>query len=144
MLIWRWRWRCGSVKENPCARMRIPCWVLIPKVVFSSTKLIFSLEKCRFRATKGVLRYVFRRDLVILATNDNFELEICVKAGGGRTARCMGDVPVAEMLASEARHTLHAGGRGGAPVAWQTTLPTAFSRAIDRESHAGLGNSLKQ
>ena len=41
MLIWRWRWRCGSVKENPCARMRIPCQVLIKKVVFSSKILIF-------------------------------------------------------------------------------------------------------
>ena len=41
MLIWRWRWRCGSVKENPCARMRIPCQVLIKKVAFSSKMLIF-------------------------------------------------------------------------------------------------------
>ena len=39
MLIWRWRWRCGSVKENPCARMRIPCQVLIKKVVVSSQML---------------------------------------------------------------------------------------------------------
>ena len=103
----------------------------------------FSLEKCRFGATKGVLHYVLRRDWVIFAKNDNFELEICVKARGGRTARCMGDVPVAEMLASETRRSSHAGVPGGAPVARQTTLPTAFSRAIDRESRAGLGNSLK-
>ena len=41
MLIWRWRWRCGSVKENPCARMRIPCQVLIQKVFFSSNILFF-------------------------------------------------------------------------------------------------------
>ena len=34
MLIWRWRWRCGSVTENPCARMRIPCQALIQKAVF--------------------------------------------------------------------------------------------------------------
>ena len=41
MLIWRWRWRCGSVKENPRARMRIPCRVLIKKVGFSTRILIF-------------------------------------------------------------------------------------------------------
>ena len=46
----------------------------------------FSLEKCRFGATKGVLHYVLRRKIVILRKNDNFELEICVKARGGRTA----------------------------------------------------------
>ena len=80
---------------------------------------------------------------MILRKNDNFELEICVKARGGRAARCMGSVPVAEMLASETRQPSHAGARRGTPVARQTTLPTAFSRAIDRESHAGLGNSLK-
>ena len=53
---------------------------------FSITNLDFSLEKCRFGATKGVLHYVLRRDLVIFAKNDNFELEICVKAKKGRTA----------------------------------------------------------
>ena len=46
----------------------------------------FSLEKCRFGATKGVLHYVLRRDLVIFAKRDHFELEICVKAEKGRTA----------------------------------------------------------
>ena len=46
----------------------------------------FSLEKCRFGATKGVLHYVLRRDVVIFAKNDHFELEICVKAKKGRTA----------------------------------------------------------
>ena len=45
-----------------------------------------SLEKCRFGAKKGVSHYVLRRDLVIFAKNDNFELEICVKAEKGRTA----------------------------------------------------------
>ena len=79
----------------------------------------------------------------IFENNVNFELEICVKARGGRTARCMGDVPVADLQASEARHPAHAEGRRGPRGAPQTTLPTAFSRAIDRESHAGLGNSLK-
>ena len=62
-----------------------------------------SLEKCRFGATKGVLHYVLRRDEVIFAKHVNFELEICVKARGGRAARCMGTPPVAEMLAIEAR-----------------------------------------
>ena len=46
----------------------------------------FSLEKCRFGAKKGVLHYVLRRDLVIFAKSDHFELEICVKAEKGRTA----------------------------------------------------------
>ena len=46
----------------------------------------FSLEKCRFGTKKGLLHYVLRRDLVIFAKNDNFELEICVKAEKGRTA----------------------------------------------------------
>ena len=46
----------------------------------------FSLEKCRFGAKKGVSHYVLRRDLVIFAKNYNFELEICVKARGGRLA----------------------------------------------------------
>ena len=86
MLIWHWRWRCGSVKENPCARMRIPCRVLIKKVGFSTKILIFQWTKCRFGRKKGLLHYVLRRDLVILAKNDNFELEICVKTKKGRTA----------------------------------------------------------
>ena len=46
----------------------------------------FSLDKCRFGAKKGVSHYVLRRDLVIFAKNDNFELEISVKAKKGRTA----------------------------------------------------------
>ena len=44
---------------------------------------------------------------MIFAKQYNFELEICVKARGGRTARCMGDVPVAEMIASEAYEKVH-------------------------------------
>ena len=48
--------------------------------------IVFSFEKCRFGATKGVLHYVLRREMVILANNDNFGLEICVKARGGRLA----------------------------------------------------------
>ena len=46
----------------------------------------FSLEKCRFGAHRGVLHYVLRREMVILAKNDNCGLEICVKACGGRLA----------------------------------------------------------
>ena len=46
----------------------------------------FSLEKCRFGAKKGLLHYVLKRDLMICAKSEHFELEICVKARGGRTA----------------------------------------------------------
>ena len=56
------------------------------KNVFFIKNIDFSLEKCRFGAKKGVLHYVLRRDLVIFAKNDNFELEICVKPKKGRTA----------------------------------------------------------
>ena len=97
--------------------MRIPCRVFIKKVVFHQTYIYFSLDKFRFGATKGVLHYVLRQVIGIFAKKYNFGLEICVKARGGRTARCMGDVPVAEMLASEARQPPHAGcTRGGAGV----------------------------
>ena len=72
------------------------------KSCFCIKNVDFSLEKCRFGAKKGVSHYVLRRDFVIFAKNDNFELEICVKARGGRAARCMGSVPVADLLASEA------------------------------------------
>ena len=48
-------------------------------------------------------------------------------------------VPVAEMLASEARRSP----RQATPGVRTATPLTAFSRAIDRESLAGLGNSLK-
>ena len=48
-------------------------------------------------------------------------------------------VPVAEMLASEARRDR----RACTPDARTTTPLYAFSRAIDRESLAGLGNSSK-
>ena len=44
------------------------------------------MEKCRFGATKGVLHYVLRREIEMFAKHVNFELEICVKARGGRTA----------------------------------------------------------
>ena len=76
---------------------------LLKKYRFFIKNIDFSLEKCRFGAKKGVLHYVFRRKMVILTKNDNFELEICVKERGGRAARCMGSVVVAEIVASEAR-----------------------------------------
>ena len=57
-----------------------------PKSCFFIKHVDFSFEKCRFAATKGVLHYVLRRDLVIFAKNNHFELEICVKAEKGRTA----------------------------------------------------------
>ena len=95
----------------------------------------FSLEKCRFGATKGVLHYAFRREIEMLAKKYNFELEICVKARGERTARCMGDVPVAEMLASEARQPSHAGGtRGGARRAADDPTYCLFAGDRSRES----------
>ena len=75
----------------------------LKKYHFFIKNVDFSLEKCRFGAHRGVLHYVLRRKRVILRKNDNFELEICVKARGGRAARCMGSVPVADLLASEAR-----------------------------------------
>ena len=58
----------------------------LKKYRFFINNIDFSLEKCRFGAKKGVLHYVLRRKRVILRKNDNFELEICVKAKKGRTA----------------------------------------------------------
>ena len=49
------------------------------KLRFCIKNIDFSLEKCRFGAHRGVLHYVFKRKIVI-------ELDICVKARGGRTA----------------------------------------------------------
>ena len=46
----------------------------------------FSLEKCVFGVTRGVLHYVLRRKRVMLRKIANFELEICVKVEKGRTA----------------------------------------------------------
>ena len=59
---------------------------LIQKCVFCIQNIICSLEKCTFGAHRSVLHYVLRRKRVILRKHDNFELEICVKARGGRTA----------------------------------------------------------
>ena len=56
------------------------------KSCFLFKNIDVSMEKYRFGTTKGVLHYVLRRDFVIFAKNDNFELEICVKTKKGRTA----------------------------------------------------------
>ena len=72
-------------------------------VDFSS--FFFSLEKCLFGTTNGVLLYVLKRELAFPWKNVDFELEMCVKERGGRAPCCMGSVPVAEMLASEARRS---------------------------------------
>ena len=58
----------------------------------------------------------------------------------------MGSVVVAEIVASEARHappTGHVSARQCTFSARTETPLYAFSRAIDRESLAGLNNSLK-
>ena len=104
------------------------------------------MEKCRFGAKRNVSHYVLRRDFVIFQKHSNFELEICVISRGGRSALCMATPPVAEMLASETRHESARGdvrGRQGTSTSRTETPLYAFSRAIDRESLAGLCNSLK-
>ena len=67
--------------------------------------------KCAFGSHKGVLHYVLKRKRVMLRKHAHFELEICVKARGGQAAPCMGSVPVADLLASEARRP-RTSGRG--------------------------------
>ena len=109
------------------------------KNCFAIKNVDCSLEKCRFGAHRGVLHYVLRRKRVILAKNDNFELEICVKARGGRLALQNGR-PLS-LICQPVKH-------GALPrectLCSRTETPLyAFSRAIDRESLAGLGNSLK-
>ena len=56
-----------------------------------------------FGANRSVLAYVLKREWALQRKKCDFEVEICVIERGGQAARCMGDVPVAEMLASEAR-----------------------------------------
>ena len=80
------------------------------------------MEKCRFGATKGVLHYVLKRELALPRKNVDFELEKCVNERGGRAARCMGSVPVAEMLASETPRPPAGGGMRWRPVRVQRTL----------------------
>ena len=69
----------------------------------------FSSGKIRFGANRGVLHYVLKRDLAVLQKQVGFSLEKCVFERGRRAACCMGSVPVAEMIASEARQP-HPGG----------------------------------
>ena len=109
------------------------------KSCFCIKNVDFSLEKCRFGTKKSVSHYVLRRKRVILRKNTNFELEICVKTKKGRTA-----LEPQASLSLKCQPVKHGAlRRQAARVAPQTTLLTAFSRAIDRESHAGLSNSLK-
>ena len=63
----------------------------------------FSLEKCVFGTTTGVLHYALRREFAVFAKQIDFSLEKFVNERGGRAAPCMGSVPVAGMIASEAR-----------------------------------------
>jgi len=58
----------------------------LKKYLFLIGNADFSLEKCAFEATKGVLHYVLRREIAILKHNDNFEVDKCVTERGGRTA----------------------------------------------------------
>ena len=112
---------------------------LNPKSCFFIKNIDFSLEKCRFGAKKSVSHYVLRRKRVILRKNTNFELEICVKTKKGRTA-----LEPQASLSLKCQPVKH----GMLPREWTSVARTetplyAFSRAIDRESLAGLGNSLK-
>ena len=103
----------------------------------------FSLEKCRFGAHRGVLHYVLKREWALPCKNDNFELEKCVNERGGRAARCMGSVVVADLVASEARRppaSVHVNARQPR-VRRPLSLP--FPGPSNRESLAGLNNSLK-
>ena len=104
-------------EDHPKTKTRPP----IEKYRFFIQNVDFSMEKCRFGAHRGVSHYVLRRERVMFRKNYNCELELCVKERGGRLALQNG-------RAREVR---------------LTTPLTAFSRAIDRESHAGLSSSLK-
>ena len=86
-------------QTTPRARQDRP----LKKYQFFIKNVDFSLEKCVFGTTTGVLHYVLRRELAVLEKKIDVSLEKCVNERGGRAARCMGSVPVAEMLASEAR-----------------------------------------
>ena len=74
---------------------------------------------------------------MIFQKNNNFELEIWVKSRGGRSARCMGTPPVAEMLASEARHESARGGVRGRQPRVRRPLSMPFpGRSIERVMRA--------
>ena len=106
----------------------------LKKYHFFIKNVDFSLEKCRFGAHRGVLHYVLRRQRAILRKNDNFELEICVKARGGRAARCMGSVPVADLLASEARRDRASGHVSARQSCVRSPLSMPFPGPAMRES----------
>ena len=76
----------------------------------------------------------------------DFELEICVIERGGRAARCMGRAPVAQMLASVTRRSPPTASDSVRQRPGGMRLPTpltVFSRAIDRESLAGVWQLLQ-
>ena len=75
-----WAGQRGSLCEN-----ENPMSSFNQKSCFFIKNVDFSLEKCRFGATKGVLHYVLKRDLVIFAKNTILSWK-CVKAKKGRTA----------------------------------------------------------
>ena len=58
----------------------------LKKYCFFIKNTDLSLEIIVFEPKQSVLHYVLRRELEMFAKNVNFELEICVKACGGRTA----------------------------------------------------------
>ena len=64
----------------------------------------------------------------------NFQLETCVKERGRRAAGCMGSVPVADLLASEARHARARGHAGHARSAYNDPSLCLFPGDRSRES----------
>ena len=74
----------------------------------------FSLEKCRFGAQKVILHYVLKRKLSFLEKKSEKVLEKCVIQRRGRAAPLVGSVPVAHLLASEARQPPPTGPHSGA------------------------------
>ena len=59
---------------------------ILKKYHVSIKNVGFLLEKCVFASKRDVSDYVLRRKRVIFKKSDHFELEICVKARGGRLA----------------------------------------------------------
>ena len=70
-----------------------------------------------FGANRNALLYVLKREWALPRKKCDLSLEICVIERGGRAARCMGSVPVADLLASETRHAPPTGRRQAALVA---------------------------
>ena len=130
MLVFHWK----SVYLEPTEAPNVDkATIILILDRFWIQNLGFSLEKCIFGAHRGVLHYVLRRELALFGKNANFSLEICVKARGGRAARCMGSVPVADLLASEARQDRTRGSAGARPERVQRPLSMPFpGRSIER------------